>query len=263
MQPLQLDSWRAKRQVLAKHILESAHDHGPLRILEAGCGSRWNVDLGDLEYTLTGVDLDEKALDMRVNERHDLHEAIVGDLRTVVLDAERYDIVYCCNVLEHVDGAEQVMHNLVRWTRPGGTILVLIPDGRSAKGFLTKLLPHWVHVLFVRHVQGLASAGKTGFGPYRTYFDPVVSLGGVRRFCAANGLTIDACYSSAYSPSANRILTALSQAVAWTVHIVSFGRLTARHADLMFVIRKPEDPAGRHPSAGLTLPPDDPQRRTP
>src|SRR6202035_5001393 len=48
----------------------------PLSILEAGCGQSWLIDLTDVEYRLTGIDLDPAALEMRKTRFHDLDDAI-------------------------------------------------------------------------------------------------------------------------------------------------------------------------------------------
>ncbi len=77
-----------------------SHDGKPIRILEAGCGSKWLLDLTVVEYTLTGVDVYERDLEIRKNKTKDLDEAIVGDLRTVALDADAFDVIYNSFVLE-------------------------------------------------------------------------------------------------------------------------------------------------------------------
>lgn len=234
-----LATYNDERAILSRHIGAAAIGKAPLRILEAGCGTRWCVDLDGIAYTLTGVDLDKEAMEVRRTKTRDLDIAVVGDLRTVELEAEAYDVVFSSNVIEHIDGAERVLDNMVRWTRPGGLLVLLMPNGRSAKGFLTKLLPQWTHVLYVRHVLGRKTAGQPGYGPYRTYFDPVVSLQGIVAYCGRRGLDIEAAYSAGHGRRGNRIPMLGAQAVTWVVHALTLGGLTARHPDLIFVIRKP------------------------
>lgn len=109
-----LDNPRVKNSTLAEANKQHYrnNDSTPLDILEAGCGSRWGIDLAGVEYTLTGVDICERDLEIRRNEIKDLDLAIVGDLRTVSLEENAYDIIYNSFVLEHVDGAEQVLRKL-------------------------------------------------------------------------------------------------------------------------------------------------------
>ena len=44
-------------QLMAKYIMQKAIDRSPLRILEAGCGQYWPLNLKGIQFTLTGVDL--------------------------------------------------------------------------------------------------------------------------------------------------------------------------------------------------------------
>ncbi|MFZ0184826.1 MAG: class I SAM-dependent methyltransferase, partial [Nitrosotalea sp.] len=61
-------------------------------ILEAGCGRMWEFTGLGISYKLTGVDADKDALEFRKNEQKDLDEAILGDLRTVDLPQNSFDI---------------------------------------------------------------------------------------------------------------------------------------------------------------------------
>jgi 2-polyprenyl-3-methyl-5-hydroxy-6-metoxy-1,4-benzoquinol methylase len=106
---------------IADAIRKQACGDSVIRILEAGCGQRWLVKLDGVKYHLTGVDLDQHALALRQQIQKDLHETIVGDLRTVDLGSGRFDVVFSSFVLEHIPGAEKVLGSFVRWLRPEGS----------------------------------------------------------------------------------------------------------------------------------------------
>src|SRR5262245_31801626 len=112
-------------------IRRLADQRGALQILEAGCGRRWHCQLDGVDYELTGLDLDEAALVARQADQADLTHAIVGDLRTAELEPGKYDVIYNACVLEHIQGAEMVLDNFVRWLRPGGLIIIRVPDRDS------------------------------------------------------------------------------------------------------------------------------------
>ena len=137
-----------------------------LRVLDAGCGRMWNWDLGDVDMHLTGIDEDAEALRLRVEVKKDLDEAIVGDLRTVPLDDEAYDLVHSAYVLEHVSGAELVLDRMLAALRPGGLMVIKVPDGDSVYGWITRMTPHWVHVKYKRWIRRKKLAGTPGHGPY-------------------------------------------------------------------------------------------------
>ena len=61
-----LVSHRAVMETIKVYIVQQSTVKRALNILEAGCGRRWQLDLSDIRYTLTGVDLDNNALDNRL-----------------------------------------------------------------------------------------------------------------------------------------------------------------------------------------------------
>lgn len=210
---------------------------GPLRILEAGCGRQWPLELG-VPFNLTGLDLDREAL----AARSDLDHAVVGDLRTVEFAPHSFDVIYNAFVLEHVRGARQVLERFLRWLAPGGMLLVKVPDRNSAYGFLTRLMPFWAHVLIYRRVFGYPQAGTAGHGPYRTYYDTVVCERGLREFCLGNGMAEPELYRLCSYADDRRVRT-----VAFLTSLLSLGRLAWRHNNLLLIARAAADDTSREP----------------
>ena len=83
-------------------------------------------------------------MEIRMKVRKDLDEAIHGDLRTISFGERRFDVVYSAFVLEHIEGAEDVLARMTGWLKPGGIIIIEIPDPGSVKGWVTKVTPHWL-----------------------------------------------------------------------------------------------------------------------
>jgi SAM-dependent methyltransferase len=233
-------SARFDLEIFAARIREYAHAHpGILRILEAGCGRRWYLDLAGVDFRLSGVDLNSDSMRMRIEEVGDLDEAIVGDLREVTLSPEFYDVIYCSFVLEHVAGAEQVLDRMLAALKPGGMLLLRIPDGDSVYGFLARNSPYWLHVQYKRRIQRKQLAGTPGWGPFPTVYDSVVSWKGIKSYCAQKGVEIADAYSSNFHLNHFRRLAAVAdRGLRWVARI-SHGRLTADHSNLALVICKP------------------------
>ena len=214
---------------------------GTLDILEAGCGKRWQLDLNGIDYRLTGIDSDAEALRIRQETSGDLHEVIEADLREVDLKPEAYDVVYCSFVLEHVAGAAGLLDKMISSLRPGGIVLLRIPDKDSVYGFVTKRTPHWFHILFKRVVKGQRNAGRPGFGPYPVVYDELISVHGLEEYCADRGLTIKSMTGSNYHldifprPLQRPVDLALRAFGA-----LSFGRLAATHNNICLVAAKPQ-----------------------
>jgi SAM-dependent methyltransferase len=231
---------QAQRQVFSsfatKHFFPRKR---AIRILEAGCGKKWNFDLNGMDCVLTGLDISKDALDARRMKQQDLDETIVGDLRTVKLADARYDVIYCAYVLEHIDGAEHVLDKFFKWLRPGGLLVLIIPDGSTQFGFLTKITPFWFHVLFYKYILGSRRAGEPGHAPFRTFYDRIVSRQGVRSYVRRHGHRIH--LECGCKPDFNRIFGAASPIIVPLSKIIetaSFGRLAASHSAMLFVIEK-------------------------
>jgi SAM-dependent methyltransferase len=219
--------------IMVESIRAVAPVDRPLQILEAGCGQKWELDLEGVRYALTGVDLDPAALKIRIEMQKDLDDGIVGDLRCVSLPENSFDVIYSYYVLEHIRNAEAVLRNFLNWLRPGGIAIIKIPDPHSVHGFLTRKTPHWFHVFFYRFVLRNKKAGTPGHGPYPTYYNPVVSRSGMRKFCSDNGVAL------VEFGDASEYADKLVDYIARLVGTLAFGKLSTRHSDLLYIVRKP------------------------
>jgi SAM-dependent methyltransferase len=232
--PLEILDYPAQTELLSRFVLELGGGKR-LRILEAGCGRRWPLHLDGLRYTLTGVDIDRHGLEARQKLEGDLDEAILGDLRHVELPASSFDVIYSSYVLEHIDGAEQVLDNFARWLKEGGLVLLMIPDRDTVWGFVTRITPYWFHVAFKRFTQKNPNAGQPGFGPFPTHHDRVVSRRGIHAYCRRGSLQILHEHGRVFQPKRGILLMTL---VTKAVALLSLGRLESRHSDVIFVLQK-------------------------
>ncbi len=226
----------SEREIIQQQIRGIAPPDRSVEILEAGCGRQWPMKVEGVTQRLTGVDLDKEALDHRINVSRDLHEAIYGDIRSVELPAEKFDVVYSAYVLEHIPGVAQALANFVRWLRPGGLLILRIPDRDSAFAFVSRTTPMWFHVAYYRYVLGRPQAGKPGFAPYPVAYDKEMSRTALHAFCEQHHLT----------PVVERrvnTLPAISRAVSETISLLSFRRLAGGHNNLLMVFRKAAAPA--------------------
>jgi len=214
----------------------------PLRVLDAGCGRMWTWDLGARSIHLTGIDIDEDALRLRVQERGDLDDWMVCDLRTVELPKGSFDLVHSAFVLEHISGAEQVLDRMCEALRPGGLMVVKIPDRDSVYGFLTRMTPHRFHVWYKRRIRRKPLAGTAGHGPYPVVYDRVVSLRGITRWADSRGLHVVALYGdNSHLHFFGRAAPLVDRGMR-LVALASGHRLTARYANLALALQKPAPP---------------------
>jgi SAM-dependent methyltransferase len=210
----------------------------PLSILEAGCGQRWTFDLSGTEYTLTGVDLDPVALELRKTKTRDLDVAIVGDIASIELPVESFDVVYSSFVLEHVQRADVAVKNFARWLKPGGLLILRLPEPSTAYGFLASKLPHGAHVFFYRHILGVKTAGQPGYAPYPTYYHPVIGRERLCRFLGEPGVRCVGTFGDGFRSYGKGLKARMMNLLEILTSMLSFGALTADYSNLLYVAVK-------------------------
>lgn len=110
------------------------HLHDRDRIIELGCGTGWMLTLPLLRagYDVTGVDRDAASIDygrqLATRMGLDASRLYRGDLGEL---ADGSDVIIASEVLEHLDDAQlgDVLAEIHRTLRPGGLLLVTVPNG--------------------------------------------------------------------------------------------------------------------------------------
>jgi len=126
---------QARYAALADDINEwaeaAARDGRTLSLLDVGCG--WGVLLRHLEFqpyfsnlAVSGTDCNLPAYQYR---KELYREFFVGDLSAGYPEilSNRYDIVVCEQVLEHLQSVDTAIATLARVLRPGGRLIVGVP----------------------------------------------------------------------------------------------------------------------------------------
>lgn len=229
-----LESWGKEEELIADYIKKKFQGE-QLKILEAGCGTKWDQAelLSGVDYTLTGIDLDDQALDFRKNNLKDLDETICGDLRKIDFLKAEFDVIFNSFVLEHIDGAEEILQNFDKWLKPGGLIILRIPDPATVYGFFSKVTPFWAHGLYAKYFKEL---GKPGHTPYPTEFDEVVSQDGIRKFCAERNWTIKEEIINGYYHQES--LYSAASKMSKVISLLTFNKLKDTHTNLLYVLEK-------------------------
>jgi SAM-dependent methyltransferase len=166
---VRVDLPAAKRMM---NIVVASHfGSRPLTILEAGGGSKTSLRTDDLNVSaITTIDISPEQLERNQYAAR----KIQGDLETYRY-ADTYDIVIVQDVLEHLARADLAIENLADACAGNGLLVVGGPYPASLKGFVTRVTPHWFHVLFYRRVLKYPNAGQPGRPPFPTHFHPFAS----------------------------------------------------------------------------------------
>jgi len=157
------------------------------RIYEAGGGSvSWLPSTIMNGTDVTVVDIDEGQLQRNKYAA----TKILGDIQTHAFPEGSFELVVCYNVVEHLTAPDEAVRQFFHALVPGGLVFIGAPNPVSFSGWVTKVTPHWFHVLFYRYVLGYKNAGQPGTAPFPTIFHPVVSPVALVKFCRDLGFNV-------------------------------------------------------------------------
>ncbi len=119
------DYYECPRHELLPHVPEDAK-----RILDVGCGAGSFGRLlkqTRLDVEVAGIEFMEKAAE---HARIVLDKVVVGNIEEMVLPFENdyFDCIVCADVLEHLESPEQALCKLAKKLKPGGTVVISIPN---------------------------------------------------------------------------------------------------------------------------------------
>ena len=221
-----------------QHFIDNSFDfENPYDILEAGCGSMSKVSFPG-NYRITGVDISEKQL----ARNEELAEKICADVQYYDVGANRFEVIICWDVLEHLQHPELAMKLFGKAIRNGGLILLAMPNLLSLKGLVTKFTPHWFHVLFYRVVLKRPNAGKLDTPPFQTFLRRTITPGNIekkafRDFSMEYYATRDSMVSNL--KKTHWYLYRVYQALSYALKALSLGKLGGmNNSDYIIVFRK-------------------------
>lgn len=143
-------------------------------IIDVGCATGFLLDyMKPLVAKTSAIEKNKQFLNFLSQSGHNTY----NDFDTI--DDEKFDLVFCFNVIEHVDDAVEFVSNLYKILKPGGELIIETPNARD---YLIDLLGNDFNSFFYR-VQ------------HRYYFDEE-SLGEVLN--RANIFDYDFLYSQKY-----------------------------------------------------------------
>jgi len=131
-------------------------------ILDGGCGAGNAIItecLKQADFKVVGVDCNAAAL-KKNSTYHELH---VCDLKKISFKTDAFDIITSFFVMEHLQNPRKVLAEFARLLKPGGILIVSMPNLYNPVMMGARFTPHFLHVLFHKMFSGINR-------PYRTYF---------------------------------------------------------------------------------------------
>jgi 2-polyprenyl-3-methyl-5-hydroxy-6-metoxy-1,4-benzoquinol methylase len=99
-------------------------------ILEVGCGrGSWLKKMRDLGWNVSGIEPSNFA----VSEGDRTTLSIINQSADYLssLNENSFNVIYSSFVLEHLSNIEEILHNMVRILKPGGELILSVPNGSS------------------------------------------------------------------------------------------------------------------------------------
>ena len=211
----------------AIQTLVNAHLHAlgrPAEVLEAGCGRFKHFDYPD-DAVIAGLDISQEQLDLNDH----VQERFLGDVQTWRTERQ-WDATVSMYVLEHLDDPARTVSNMLDWTRPGGLVVIGVPNLWSLRGLVTKLTPFWFHELAYKLVY------RRTVPPFPTTLKLDATPGSLReQFAGCERL------HEGWAQERIRMPYALVyEGLIWIGRILSLGRWRPQDMNYYVVARKPE-----------------------
>lgn len=128
----------------------------PAKVVDAGAGrGRFVAAAAAAGYAAAGVEPAERG-SIGARDMYGL-ELIQADIETAPIAPGSYDVVSLWHVLEHVPDPGATVEVLAKWLRPGGGLLIGVPNFGSVQARVSRT--RWYHLDLPRHRTHFTEAG--------------------------------------------------------------------------------------------------------
>ena len=234
-----------RQQVLRAMLERTRRLAAPGRMLDVGCAGGYLLAAARAEgWRPVGVDLSHAAC---VAAREATGGAIVqGEAAALPVRAGTLDAVTLVNVLDHTTRPQAVVREAARVLRPGGLLILRVPNGAFHAPWIA-LLGRLGPLVRWRRWDTYPILHVFAFGP--TALRRLVEAGGFDAVATRNSALAGPEFGSAHGGRApQRLLRALIAAAAGAVHALSAGRWVIGSSIELYARRRPGEPAiGKSP----------------
>ena len=117
-----------RRIVLELMSIHLAGAPGPLRVLDAGCGT--GITLQHLEEFGTTIGVDNEPVAINFCRIRQAERLACAPLERLPFADDSFDVVTCLDVIEHIEHDDAAVAEMARVIRPGGLIVLTVPAFR-------------------------------------------------------------------------------------------------------------------------------------
>jgi 2-polyprenyl-3-methyl-5-hydroxy-6-metoxy-1,4-benzoquinol methylase len=139
---------RRKVELLASIITQQARENGQVQVLDVGCGTGELVTFPLYHQVCAAPDITIRGIDInRASIARAAETASVFSLEGISFDSTplqgvvgEYDVIVCCEVLEHLSDPLPFLELLSQWVGPNGRLVVTTPNGYGYKEIERRVL---------------------------------------------------------------------------------------------------------------------------
>lgn len=135
-------------------------------VLDAGCGDEGGFIVRiPMNVQGVGLDIDRKNIKKSAGRARNLQLDnllfVVGDLENVPFRKNSFDVIICCDVLEHVKDSEEAISELASLLKKGGRLLICTSNAFSPALILDRMLPKKFSTIIIRGFGGAHHYDRT------------------------------------------------------------------------------------------------------
>lgn len=135
-----------KRLAFIKTQLQK-HQQAGDKILDVGCGNgHISQALGQMGFEVKGIDVSPEAI--AYAQKHHARpnvRFVCQPAETLQASGEKFSAIICSEVLEHLAQPEALLETLVQMLKPGGQLIITVPNGFGPREMLITKPVQWLH----------------------------------------------------------------------------------------------------------------------
>jgi len=116
---------RERARLILKRI-----GYGDLNVLDAGCGiGLYSFEIAKRGFNVTGIDIEKEKINTakEISEKAGIKINFLCDNLMKIKLKDKFDIIVCSEVLEHIKNDKKVINNLSKLLTKDGKIIITVP----------------------------------------------------------------------------------------------------------------------------------------
>lgn len=167
-----------------------------LSVLDIGCGNgNISIPLASLGYRILGIDTNAASIEYATKKNPFLNVSFkIADIAVLEVD-EKFDVIICSEVLEHLNEPHEALLSIKRMLKPSGLLIVTIPNGYGSFGLMELLVRGLRRMGFAHPIDSLRRLVHQRYGHIQssgssTYHTKNFTMSGIKKLLNQAGFEV-------------------------------------------------------------------------